>query len=134
MVTWGEFAFQRPDLAAAGSELIRQFGVGLGFLATVRADGGPRLHPICLVITEKALYGLIIPSPKLKDIIRDGRFALHSYPGPENEDAFYVTDALRYVLTRLSAGTLSRRSSASRDAKVRRWVYPTLLPRRWWSF
>ena len=44
MLTWAEFAHARPDLAEAGRRLLYQFGVGLGFLATVRADGGPRLH------------------------------------------------------------------------------------------
>jgi hypothetical protein len=47
MLTWAEFAHARPELAEAGRRLLYQFGVGLGFLATVRADGGPRLHPMC---------------------------------------------------------------------------------------
>jgi len=40
-----------------------QFGVGLGFLATVRADGGS-LHPMCPQVTEEALLGFLQPSPK----------------------------------------------------------------------
>jgi hypothetical protein len=91
MVSWGEFARQRPDLAAPGQALLSQFGVGLAFLATVRPDGGPRLHPICVVPTADALFGLIIPSLKLRDLKRDGRYSLHSYPSPVNEDAFYLT-------------------------------------------
>src|SRR5688572_17751916 len=46
VITWSVFERERPDLAAVGSTLLYQFGMGLGFLATVRADGGPRLHPI----------------------------------------------------------------------------------------
>jgi hypothetical protein len=91
MLSWGEFGRARPDLVLTGRELFCQFGVGLAFLATVRPDGGPRLHPICVVLTHEALYGLIIPSPKLADLRRDGRYALHSYPCPDNEDAFYLT-------------------------------------------
>lgn len=34
-------------------ELFYQYGIGLGFLATVRPDGGPRLHPICPIITDE---------------------------------------------------------------------------------
>jgi hypothetical protein len=34
---------------------------------------------------------VIIPSPKLGDLKRDGSFALHSYPCPDNEDAFFAT-------------------------------------------
>lgn len=45
MATWHEFAQAAPDLAQAGQEQIFQYGVGLAFLATVRSDGGPRLHP-----------------------------------------------------------------------------------------
>jgi hypothetical protein len=56
-LTWGEFARVRPDLAEAGESLLTQVGIGLAFLATVRQDGGPRLHPICVVVTDEALYG-----------------------------------------------------------------------------
>jgi hypothetical protein len=45
MLRWTEFQRVRPDLAEAGRRLLYQFGVGLAFLATLRADGGPRLHP-----------------------------------------------------------------------------------------
>jgi hypothetical protein len=91
MVTWGEFAGLRSDLVQAARDLFCQFGVGLAFLATVRPDCAPRLHPICVVLTADALYGLIIPSLKLNDLRRDGRYALHSYPCAQNEDAFYLT-------------------------------------------
>jgi Pyridoxamine 5'-phosphate oxidase len=87
MARWGEIARLRPDLASGGHDLLCQFGVGLAFLATVRPDGAPRLHPICVVLTDDGLYGLIIPSLKLRDLKRDGRYTLHSYPSPENEDA-----------------------------------------------
>jgi hypothetical protein len=45
MVTWHEFVVAEPELAEAGRSLLFQFGVGLAFLATVRKDGAPRLHP-----------------------------------------------------------------------------------------
>jgi hypothetical protein len=95
VLTWGEFRQERPDLAEAGRELLYFFGVGLAFLATVRRDGGPRLHPVCPVIHEDGLHAFVIPSPKLGDLLRDGRFALHSYPLPANEDAFYLTGHAR---------------------------------------
>src|SRR5260370_30107887 len=50
MVTWKEFAAAAPELAQAGRSLLNQFRVGLAFLATVRADGGSRLHPVCPVL------------------------------------------------------------------------------------
>src|SRR5207302_7032178 len=91
VVHWGDFRRLRPDLAEAGRRLLYQFGVGLGFLATVRADGGPRVHPICPLVLGERLLGFIVPSPKLADLARDGRYALHSFPCPDNEDAFYIS-------------------------------------------
>jgi hypothetical protein len=88
---WREFVEQRPDLAQAGRELLYFFGPGLGFLATVRRDGGPRMHPVCPTLTDDGLYVFIGDSPKCNDLLRDGRFALHSNPLPDNDDAFYVT-------------------------------------------
>jgi hypothetical protein len=91
MATWNEFEQSSPEMAAAGRKLLYQFGVPLGYLATVRPDGGPRLHPICPVQTEGQLYILIIPSPKRRDLLRDGRFALHTFPAVDRDDEFYVT-------------------------------------------
>jgi hypothetical protein len=90
-VTWGQFRDTDPELAGAGRALFYHFGVGLAFLATTRRDGAPRLHPICVVQTLEGLYGLIVRSPKLNDLLRDGRYALHSHPLEDNEDAFYLT-------------------------------------------
>jgi hypothetical protein len=91
MASWGEFAALRPDMAEAGRALLYQYGVGLGFLATVRADGGPRVHPMCPLIYGDGLYAFIVPGPKLADLHRDGRYALHSFPCEDNEDGFYLT-------------------------------------------
>ena len=59
MATWNEFETDAPDIAAAGKQLLYQFGVGLAFLATLRKDGAPRLHPICPTIVDGHLYALI---------------------------------------------------------------------------
>ena len=91
VLTWGEFRRIRPDLADGGRALFYQFGVGLGFLATVRRDGGPRVHPMCPIIADDGLFALIIPSPKRDDLVRDGRFAMHGFPPADNEDAIYLT-------------------------------------------
>src|SRR5262249_39014801 len=68
-----------------------QHGVGLAFLATVRPDGRPRVHPMCPLMTDVGLFAFIIPSPKQRDLERSGAYALHSFPCPTNEDAFYVS-------------------------------------------
>jgi hypothetical protein len=97
MKTWNEFAALRPDLAEPGRTLLYQVGVGLGFLATTRADGGPRVHPMCPVLHESGLFAFIIPSPKQDDLRRDGRYALHSFPCEDNEDAFSCAGKVRLV-------------------------------------
>lgn len=91
MATWKEFEKQEPAMAEAGRKLLYQFGPGLGFLATVRRDGGPRLHPICPILCEGRLFALIAASPKRGDLLRDGRYALHSFPAVEVDDEFYLT-------------------------------------------
>ena len=92
MVTWGEFAAAAPDLAARGRDLLFQFRVGLAFLATVRRDGAPRVHPVCPVLSGDRLYVLVTPgSPKRGDLVRDGRYALQNFPEPKpSGDEFYV--------------------------------------------
>ena len=94
MLRWDEFARIRPDLAESGYSLLHQFGPGLAFLGTVRKDGGPRMHPVCPVVYEGALYVFVIGlSPERYDLIRDPRYALHSFPPAENDNEFYCTGA-----------------------------------------
>src|SRR5581483_7894863 len=71
MITWIEFAEAQPDLAEAGRADIYQWGLGLGFLATVRPDGAPRVHPVCPVIGPDGLLVLIAGGPKQQDLLRD---------------------------------------------------------------
>lgn len=97
MATWQDLTEQRPELAEAGRQLLYQFGVGLGLLATIRPDGGPRLHPMCPILHEDRLLAFILPSPKLNDLRRDGRYALHCFPPADNEDAFHVTGRARLL-------------------------------------
>ena len=99
MITWTQFERQRPDLAATGREHIYHFGVGLGFLATVRKDGGPRVHPVCPVLSPAGLHISVIPGPKLHDLRRDPRYALHSetFPPPREDDGFAVLGTVTEV-------------------------------------
>ena len=92
MLTWTEFSRRQPALAAAGRAQLYQVGIGLGFLGTVRPDGGPRVHPVCPVISAAGLHLLIVAGPKQADLRRDGRCALHSEtcPPPREEDGFAI--------------------------------------------
>ena len=69
---------------------VQQYGPGLGYLATVRADGGPRVHPVSPVITDDGLFCFIIASPKRRDLERDGRYALHAFPPEDTDDEAYL--------------------------------------------
>ena len=94
---WSGFEGAAPELADAGKSLFTQFGVGLGFLATIRPDGGPRLHPMCPLFAKGGLFGFLIPSPKQRDLQRDGRFAMHSFPPEAVDDEFCITGTARAI-------------------------------------
>lgn len=88
MVTWTELRALRPELAEDGRALLYQFGVGLAFLGTVARDGRPRVNPVCPLVTDDGMYAFVVPGPKRHDLLRDGRYTLHSFPCADNEDAF----------------------------------------------
>jgi len=98
MVTWKEFSEAAPDLAGIGKRLLYQYQVGYAYLATIRKDGGPRLHPVCPAIALDGLYVFIEgESPKCADLVRDGRFALHTFAPPEGDEEFYCTGVAESV-------------------------------------
>ncbi len=98
MKRWGEFAAERTELAEVGRSMLYQVPVGLGYMATVRKDGGPRVHPVCPVIENDGLYVFVgNHSPKLHDLLRDGRYALHTFPLPDIDDEFYVSGRVTRV-------------------------------------
>jgi hypothetical protein len=90
MASWSDFAADEPRLAGAIRALMQQYGPGLGYLATVRPDGGPRVHPVSPVITDEGLFCFVVDSPKRRDLERDGRYALHSFPPEDSDDEAYV--------------------------------------------
>src|SRR2546428_5799844 len=93
--------------------MLLQVGFGLVFLATVRKDGARRLHPLCPVLSNDRLFVLITPtSPKRYDLLRDGRYALQTFPQPKpGSDEFYI--AGKSVLVDDQAA----RANILRDAK-----------------
>jgi hypothetical protein len=117
MLGWREFEEEQPELASAGRSLLYQFGVGLAFLATVRSDGGPRVNPMCPLIAESGLFALLIPGPKRADLLRDGRYAMHSFPADENEDAFSLTGRARRDDDRERRRTLEAQFLVERELK-----------------
>lgn len=95
--SWSAFASASPRLAAEVKSLLEQYGRGFGYLATVRRDGGPRVHPVSPVIADEGLFCFIMASPKRRDLERDGRYALHSYPPEHSDDEAYLAGRARPV-------------------------------------
>src|SRR2546429_6574653 len=119
MASWSEFAAAQPRLAGAVRELVHQYGPGLGYLATVRSDGGPRVHPVSPVITDDGLFCFILDSPKRRDLERDGRYALHSYPPEDSDDEAYVSGRARPVTDQARVASLAGTMRAKPDVNWR---------------
>jgi hypothetical protein len=76
MTTWGAFAAAEPALAAFVMERVR---AAPSYLATVRAGGAPRVHPVTPIFTADGLFVFMEPtSPKAADLRERGAFALHN--------------------------------------------------------
>jgi hypothetical protein len=120
MITWNEFERHQPALADAGRQQLYQFGIGLAFLATIRPGGGPRVHPVCPVISPAGLHLLIKAGPKQRDLRRDGRYALHSEtcPPPRQDDGFAVTGRAREVTGAGVIGAVRAQVLAERSGQV----------------
>ncbi len=123
MASWSEFAAAQPRLAAAIRELVHQYGPGLGYLATVRADGGPRVHPVSPVITDDGFYCFLLDTPKRRDLERDGRYALHSYPPEDSDDEAYLSGRVQPVTDPARVSTLATTMRAEPDLNWRLYEF-----------
>ena len=96
-MSWQAFENENPDLAAFG---LARFGSQVAYLATVRKDGSPRVHPVTPIVGAGRLFLFMEPtSPKGHDLRRDGRYALHA--SVENSGGgsgeFWVTGRARFM-------------------------------------
>jgi len=74
-MTWKILEEQQPELAAFGLERLNG---KVAYLATIRKDGSPRLHPMTPIIGQGHFFVFMEPtSPKGRDLQRDGRYAIH---------------------------------------------------------
>jgi hypothetical protein len=145
---WSDFAVASPRLAADVRALFELYGQCFGYLATVRRDGGPRVHPVAPVIADGGLFCFVTKSPKRRDLDRDGRYALHAYPAEHTADEAYLAgrarpvwdDELRRQLARLhraapdidwklfeldiGVAMVTHRESLQRGAEHRIWRAP----------
>lgn len=82
-VSWAAFEAGDPSLAAAARRLLRRGDIDEGFLATVRGDAPPRIHPVYVQVADGRLWTVVLAgSGKLRDLREDGRFALHTHQDP----------------------------------------------------
>lgn len=74
-MSWKEFEENAPELASLGFERLNR---KITYLATIKKDGSPRLHPVTPFIGIGMLFMFTEPSsPKIGDLRSDGRYALH---------------------------------------------------------
>ena len=97
MATWADFEAAAPDMAATGRRHIYRRPIGEAFLATVRGEALPRLHPVYVAILEDRLFAFLLPSPKATDLVEDGRFALHAHQDPASPSEFVVRGRARPI-------------------------------------
>jgi hypothetical protein len=98
MATWNDFLDAEPEMAEAARDLLAVPGFGFAYLATVAADGRPRIHPINLVWADGSLLAFIVASPKLDDLRRPpGRYALHSTGSADVDDELAVRGRARVI-------------------------------------
>ena len=72
-------------MAEAGRALWEQHV--LMYLATVRADGSPRVHPVVPVLAGASVFVAIASwSPKWRDLQAEPRCVLHCLPGPRDDE------------------------------------------------
>jgi hypothetical protein len=64
----------------------------VAYLATIRKDGSPRVHPVTPTVGQSRLFLFMEPSsPKGHDLRRDARYAMHSaVGGPEGEGGEFL--------------------------------------------
>jgi hypothetical protein len=76
----------------------------IAYLATVRADGAPRLHPFCPILAGGRLFAAIPrSSPKGWDLRRDARCVIHALPGGEDDELCIRATALEVTADHATA-------------------------------
>ena len=96
-MSWNDLENAAPEMATFG---LKRFEIGVAYLATVRQDGSPRVHPVTPIIGQGHLFLFMEPtSPKGHDLRRDGRYALHSAVSDPNGTSgeFIITGSAKLI-------------------------------------
>src|SRR5258708_31737176 len=89
--SWQDSALGEPERSSFGEIRVNS---GPAFLAPVRADGMPRVHPVTPIIGEGHLFLFMEPtSPKGHDLQRGSGYALHGWVSSNDggEGEFWLT-------------------------------------------
>ena len=116
-MSWQALEHSNPTLAAFG---LQRLAGNVAYLATVRKDGSPRVHPVTPIIGQGRLFIFMEPtSPKGGDLRRGSLYALHCAVSDNSGESgeFIVTGRGQLVdnpQTRALAAQLSSYQPADR--------------------
>jgi len=111
-LTWEEFAALQPMMAEFG---LKRLEYHVMYLATVRKNGYPRVHPFTPFVASGHLFAFMEPaSPKGRDLQRSGLYAMHSQvTDMDGSNGEFVIAGRAHLVT----------DSATRDLAVRGCPY-----------
>ena len=97
-MSWQNLVNGNPELAHYGET---RFKDRVGYLATVRPDGTPQVHPVSPTLRNNRLFVFMYPtSPKAHDLQRGSAYMLHcAVEGNDGgQGEFYVRGTARQTL------------------------------------
>jgi hypothetical protein len=98
MASWADFEAGAAVMARDGRAVLYRSGGGEGMLVTVRDDGLPRVHPVNVgIVSGRLLVFVQDRSAKTRDLLEDGRYALHGMQDPAEPHEFLVRGRARLV-------------------------------------
>jgi hypothetical protein len=96
-MSWKLLEEGNPELAAFGADRLNG---KVAYLATIRKDGSPRVHPMTPIIGQGHMFVFMEPtSPKGHDLRRDARYAIHCSVSDTSGDSgeFAISGRARLV-------------------------------------
>jgi uncharacterized pyridoxamine 5'-phosphate oxidase family protein len=96
-MSWTTFESQSPKIAEFGKARLHN---KVAYLATIRKDGSPRVHPFTPIIGEGHFFVFMEPtSPKGHDLRRDGHYSVHcSVTDTSGESGeFIITGRAKFI-------------------------------------
>ena len=96
-MSWKALEDGNKEMAEFGLE---RFSSQVAYLATIRKDGSPRVHPVTPIVGAGRLFVFMEPtSPKGHDLRRDGRYAMHASVEDQSGGAgeFFVSGQAKFI-------------------------------------